>query len=302
MSTIDLFDDLPAFVAVVEAGSFAAAARRLNLSRSAVSKAIVRLEQRLAVRLFHRTTRSQNLTDDGQAFYEHCAMAVSALQAGKSMLESGRNVISGTLRVTMPVLFGRLRVAPILTRLADEHPDLSLELDFRDQHLDLVDAGMDLAIRLGPVGVGTGLMARRIVRRRMLVCAAPSYIERRGVPNGPDDLRRHEAVVYSRDGRVQGWKFLQSDGSISEVTLAARLRINDLGAILDTVLAGQGVAWLPEWLVSGHVAPGDLVELLPNCVSRSDDIHAVWPEAPYLPTRVRIAIDRLAGGLAQAQT
>lgn len=298
MSAIDLFDDVPAFVAVVELGSFAAAGRRLNLSRSAVSKAIVRLEQRLAVRLFQRTTRSQSLTDDGQSFYEHCEKAVSALQAGKNVLESGRKSVGGTLRVTMPVLFGRLCASPILMNLAVENPGLSLELDFRDQHLDLVDAGMDLAIRLGPIGVGTGLVARRIMRRRMLVCASPSYIERRGAPNDLADLSGHDAVVYSRDGRAQAWQFLWSAGPSTEVTPVARLRLNDLGAMLDAVLAGQGVAWLPEWLVSVSVARGELIELLPDHVSRSDDIHAVWPEAPHLPTRVRVAIDELARGLS----
>lgn len=301
MTTIDLFNDVPAFVAVVEAGSFADAAKRLHLSRSAVGKAIARLEERLHVRLFQRTTRSKSLTDDGQAFYEHCQQAMVALHAGKARLETGKKIITGTLRVTMPVLFGRLCAAPALMRLAVVHPGLSLELDFRDHHVDLIDTGMDLAIRNGPVGVVTGLATRRIARNRSIFCAAAAYVKRRGLPSSMEGLVEHEAIVYCRDGRSQIWQFHRSDGSPAEVTPPARLRLNDLGAMLDAVLAGQGIAWLPEWLVTRHFEDGDLIELLPDTASRLEEIHLVWPTAPHLPTRVRAAIDALSDCISKAK-
>ena len=298
MMMIDLFNDVPVFVAVVESGSFSAAGRRLHLSRSAIGKAIARLEERLAVRLFQRTTRSQRLTDDGQSFYEHCERAIDVLHTGTTLLETGRTKVAGTLRMSMPVLFGRLCVAPILLRLAADNPDLTLELDFRDHHLDLIEAGMDLAIRNGPIGVGTSLMARRIAKKRTIVCAAPGYVKRHGMPHDLAGLAHHNAIVYSRDGRAQSWDFLSPDGTLRSVMPAARLLLNDLGTMLDTVLAGQGIAWLPDWLVADSLRKGALVELLPDQRSRVEDIHVIWPEARHLPTRVRVAIDSLAAGLA----
>jgi len=254
------------------------------------------------VRLFQRTTRSQRLTDDGQSFYEHCQRAIDILQTGTTLLETGRTKVGGTLRISMPVLFGRLCVAPILLQLALDNPDLTLELDFRDHHLDLVEARMDLAIRNGPIGVGTGLMARRIAQKRTIVCAAPRYVELRGVPLDLAGLAHHTAIVYSRDGRTQSWDFLSPDGALRSVMPAARLRLNDLGTMLDTVLAGHGIAWLPDWLVADSLQKGALVELLPDEPSRLEDIHVIWPEALHLPTRVRIAIDSLAAGLANRGT
>ena len=301
MATIDLFNDVPAFVAVVESGSFSAAARRMYLSRSAIGKAVARLEERLGVRLFQRTTRSLSLTDDGQAFYEHCLQAINALQAGQAQVETGRKRVSGTLRISMPVLFGRLCVAPVLMQLAAANPELKLELDFRDHYLDLIDAGMDLAVRNGAAGVTTGLMARCIARKRTLLCAAPSYLARCGSPQDLADLAQHEAIVYSRDGRVHPWQLARKDQPPTELLPNARLRLNDLGTMLDAVLAGQGIGWLPEWLLADNLQRGALVELLPDESTQLGGIHLLWPDAPHLPTRVRIAIDALTEGLATAE-
>lgn len=295
---IDLLNDVPAFVAAVEAGGFSAAARRLNLSRSAVGKAVARLEDRLGVRLFQRTTRSHSLTDDGQAFYEHCQRALGELRAGKALLETGRKTAGGKLRVSMPVLFGRLRVAPVLTRLAATHPGLELELDFRDRHVDLVHDAFDLAVRNGALGGGPGLMARRIAHERTTVCASPAYVDRHGLPAGLPDLARHQAVTYCRNGRTQTWLFPREGGPPHEVAPPTRLRFDDLGAILDAAVAGFGLAWLPDWLVGDSIGSGDLVRVLPDAPSLVSDVHAIWPEAPHLPVRVRVAIDALATGIS----
>ena len=295
---IDSFDDVPAFVTVVEAGGFSAAARRLNLSRSAVGKAIARLEGRLGIRLFHRTTRSQSLTDDGQVFHEYCQRALGELRAGKELLESGRKTASGRLRISMPVLFGRLCVAPILTRLTTLHPDLALELDFRDSHVDLVHDGFDLVVRNGPLGGGSGLMTRRVAHERTMVCAAPAYVDRHGMPAGLPDLGRHQSIAYCRDRRTQVWLFPRDDGPPLEMSPVTRLRFDDLGAILDAAVAGFGLAWLPDWLVSDSIRSGRLVQVVHDAASLTSDVHAIWPETPHLPMRVRIAIDALVAGMA----
>jgi len=290
---IDSFDDVPAFVAVVEMGGFSAAAKRLNLSRSATSKAVARLEQRLNVRLFQRTTRSLGLTDEGQVFFERCDRAMAELRVGKALLESGRLIASGKLRISMPVLFGRMKVAPILLRLAEAHPALELELDFHDRLVDLVNDGFDLCVRNGPTGNAAGLMVRRIAREEMVVCASPSYLARHGAPGGPADLSGHKAIVYTRNGRTQIWRFPRGKLTPAEVSPPTRLRLDDLGAILDAAVAGYGLAWLPNWLIAENLQIGALVPLCSRTPALTSDICALWPEAPYLPVRVRVAINAL---------
>ncbi len=290
---IDSFDDVPAFVAVVETGGFSAAAKRANLSRSAISKAVARLEQRLGTRLFQRTTRSLGLTAEGQVFFECCDRAMAELRIGKALIESGHSIASGKLHVSMPVLFGRLMVAPIFLRLAEAHPALELELDFRDRHVDLVNDGFDLCIRNGPIGEGAGLMVRRIAQEEMIVCASPTYVARHGAPVAPEELSAHTAIVYTRNGRTQIWRFPRGKLTPAEVSPPTRLRLDDLGAILDAAVAGYGLAWLPNWLVAENLRTGSLVPLFGGTPALTTDICALWPEAPYLPVRVRVAIDTL---------
>lgn len=288
-------DDIPAFVTVVETGGFSAAARRMNVSRSAVGKAVARLEHRLGVRLFHRTTRRQSLTEDGQAFHERCRRALDELRAGAALLDSGRTTVSGKLRVSVPVLFGRLCVAPVLLNLAAIHPDLQIDLSFSDRPVDLIEDGFDLAIRNGALGDAPGLMARLVARPRTSVFAAPAYIGRHGAPATLDDVARHTAIVYARGGRIERWRFPRAGAAPLELSPSTRLRLDDLGAIADAAVAGFGLAWLPGWLVRAQVASGALVRIeLPALVS---DSHAVWPETPHLPLRVRVAIDALVAEL-----
>ena len=291
---IDLFADIPAFCAVVEAGSFSAAGRRLNLSRSAVGKAVARLERRLNVRLFHRTTRRQSLTEAGQTFYEYCQRASAELLAGKSVLESGRKTVTGRLRVSLPVLFGRLCIAPVLLRLTDSHPGLELDIGFSDRPLELIESGLDLAVRMGPLGDSPGLAARRIASERMAIFAGPAYIRQHGSPATLAELPRHHAVAYGRGGRVQGWLIPGEGTRPQDICPLARLRFDDLGAIADAAAAGYGLAWLPDWLVREQVQSGALVPVLAEVATHVSPIHAIWPETPYLPRRVRVAIDALA--------
>jgi DNA-binding transcriptional LysR family regulator len=194
----DRLGGIAAFVQAAESGSFALAAQRLNLTRSAVGKSIARLEQRLGMRLFHRTTRRQNLTDDGQAFYESCLRALRELENAEAALESGRQVPSGRLRVSMAVVFGRHCVAPILTRLAAGHPALELDLSFNDRPVDLIEDGFDLAVRGGAIADQDGLMMRRLGEQRMNVVATPGYLARHGTPQSLADLAAHDGVVYGR--------------------------------------------------------------------------------------------------------
>lgn len=293
----DVLNGVDVFVAAVETGSFAAAAERLHVTRSAVAKTIARLEARLDVRLLHRTTRSLTLTEDGQGYYEHCLRALEALRAGEAALESGRREAVGRLRVSMPMLFGKRCVAPVLARLAAEHPRLELELSFNDRRVDLIEDGFDLALRNGEISDGAGLMTRTVSLQRMSVCASPAYIDRNGRPESLDDLAAHQAVVYGRAGSVRAWQFPVGDGSSREVTPPSRMRFDDLEAIADAAEAGHGLAWLPCWLIRDKVRLGTLVPLLGNVPRRVFRTHAIWPQTPHLPLRVRLAIDALAAAL-----
>lgn len=292
-----MFTGVDAFVAAVETGSFAAAAERLHLTRSAVAKTIARVEARLGVRLFHRTTRSLALTAAGQGYFEHCRRAIDALRAGEAALEAGRLEPSGRLRVSVPVLFGRRCVAPILMRLTAAHPRLDLELSFSDRPVDVVADGFDLAIRNGAVGDGAGLMTRTVALQRMTVCAAPGYLARHGRPEALDDLAGHHAITYGRAGRTKAWQFPVAARGLVETTPPSRMQLDDLEAIADAAEAGHGLAWLPCWLIGERVRAGSLVELLdavPRLVTPS---HALWPQTTHLPLRVRAAIDALAADL-----
>ncbi|HAS1344269.1 TPA: LysR family transcriptional regulator [Enterobacter hormaechei] len=289
----DTLKDIPVFVASVEAGSFAQAAVRLHLSRSAVGKSIARLEERLGVRLFHRTTRSQRLTDNGALFYERCLRALEEIRGAESQLETGKHQASGRLRVAVPVLFGRQCIAPLLIELAQEHPGLELEMSFSDRVVDLVEEGFDMAVRNGALADSSVLVARRLGEHRMVLCAAPDYLLKNGQPQTVDDLRQHTAINYTRAGRVLPWQLMDYDGTSRTFIPRSSLNMDDLQAICDAALAGHGLAWLPCWMVIKEIQQGDLVPLLKQAPDVRFDVHAVWQQTPHLPLRVRIAIDML---------
>ncbi|WP_406869152.1 LysR family transcriptional regulator [Paraburkholderia fungorum] len=290
---IDLFNDVPAFVAAAEAGSFAAAGRKLHLSRSAVGKAIARIEARLGVRLFNRTTRAQLLTDEGHAFLARCVRATEELREGAALIEAGRSKVRGLLRVTMPVLYGRLKVAPLLMRLTDEHPELTIELDLRDRRVSLVDEGFDLAVRIGPSETTVGLSSCAIGKHATLLCAAPSLIERLGMPSSLDDLDRYDALVYHRDNWSERWTFPDDGGRMTLIEPTSRIRAADLGVIMDAAISGRGIAWLPDWLIEDELESGRLLQLLPDLPVRQRDINLFWVTTPTIPGRLQLAIDAL---------
>ena len=293
----DPLQGVAVFVEAVEAGGFAAAAAKLNLSRSAVGKTVARLEERLGVRLFHRTTRSQALTQDGQVFYERCLRALGELREGEALLDSGKQEVAGRLRVSMPVIYGRHCVAPILRDLARAHPKLELDLSFNDRLVDLLEDGFDLVIRnagIRGLDTGDGLTARRVGFQRMTVCASPAYLRKHGTPRTLEALSAHEAIRYVRSGAIRAWLFPQEDGSNLEFIPNARLRFDDLEAILDAAIAGMGLAWLPCWLIQDALRDKKLVRVLTDHPGLCFDVHALWPTTPHLPVRVRAAIDALA--------
>lgn len=282
-----------AFVEVVEAGSFSDAAVRLRVTRSAVGKVIARLEQRLGVTLFHRTTRRQSLTDDGQAYYERCVRALAELNAAEDAIENGRREPTGRLRVSVPVLFGRCCVAPILLGLARAYPRLEIEISFTDRVVDLIEEGFDLAVRVGVLPDSPNLIARRLGIQRMAICASPAYLEMNGRPASAEDLTGHTSVVYGRGGSASPWRVREHDGRVHESHMVGQLRFDDMQAIADAAVAGAGLAWLPCWLIAKHVAAGQLVLVMDSERVMATEIHAVWPQTNRLAAKTRLAIDAL---------
>jgi DNA-binding transcriptional LysR family regulator len=289
----DRLTGITTFVRVVEAGNFSLAAERLHLTRSAVGKTIARLEQRLGVLLFHRNTRGLSLTHEGQTYYDRCLRALSELDAADAELDNGRREPQGTLRVSAPKLLGRHCITPILMALLDRYPELRLDITFNDRVADLVEEGFDLAIRIGPLADSASIIARRLGKQYLALCAAPAYLATRGTPEHIPALNGHSALAYHRSGEDVGWHQLLAETAPGDLNIDIRLRLDDLHALADAAVSGAGLVWLPNWLLARYLHNGVLVPVLGQLQLIPSEIHAVWPQTRYLPAKTRAAIDVL---------
>ena len=294
---MDRLTSMEVFVRAVDLGSFAAAADALDLSGPMVGKHVRFLEERLGVRLINRTTRRQNLTDFGRAYYERCRVVLAEADAADALAADQLSEPRGKLRVTMPAHFGRHCVTPVLLALAQQYPALELDLSLTDRFADLAEDDYDLAIRTGIPEDKGGVIARRVARQCMVVCAAPSYLETHGRPQQIEDIGGHQGIIYRRSGRIRPWLFPRGDQPATEVTPANRLRLDDLDAIADAAVMGMGLAWLPYWLVRERIETGALEQLLPDQPGFLYDAYALWLQTPQLPLKVRLAVDALAAAL-----
>lgn len=299
---MDRLTSMAVFVKSVDLGSFAAAADALGLSGPMVGKHVRSLETRLGARLLIRTTRRQSLTDFGQAYYERCKVVLAEVEAADALAADQLGEPRGKLRVTMPVHFGRHCVAPVLLRLAQQYPALELDLSFNDRFVDLAEGDYDIAIRTGDLADKAGVIARRVARQRMIVCASPAYLKTHGHPATVAALGQHQAIVYRRSGRVSPWLFPRDGHPPQEIVPANRVRMDDLDAIADAATLGMGLAWLPSWLISDRIQMGALVALLPDRPAFLYDACALWLRTPQLPRKVRLAVDALAEALPAMMT
>lgn len=298
---MDRLESMAVFVRAVDLGSFAAAAVALDLSGPMVGKHVRFLEERLGVRLLNRTTRRQSLTDFGRAYYERCRVVLAEAEAADALAADQFSEPRGKLRVTMPAHFGRHCVTPILLQLARQYPMLELDLSLSDRFADLAEDGFDLAIRTGALDDKAGVIARRVARQGMVVCAAPAYLQRHAEPRRIEDLADHQAIVYRRLGQVvQPWLFVREGQAAQELIPAGRLRLDDLDAIADAAAEGMGLAWLPYWLARERIQAGALVALLSDQPRYLYDCHALWLQTPHLPLKVRLAVDALAAALPKS--
>jgi LysR family transcriptional regulator for bpeEF and oprC len=284
---------LAAFAETARHGSFAAAARTLGTAPSTLAKSVGRLERSLGLRLFHRTTRQVTLTDDGRRLFQRCERVLAELEALQEEASGARTAPAGTLRIDMPAVFGRQAVMPVLARLLEAHPALSVDARFSDTFVDLVREGLDLAIRIGPLADST-LVARRFASQTLKLVASPAYLARAGAPHGLQDLAAHRHIVFSPpgQGRDRPLRFRSGRHTV-ELQPTPRLRLDDGEAMVDAAVIGLGLAQVPDYMAAAPLADGRLVELLPGHRPPAVPIHAVMPANRLVPARVRVVLDAL---------
>ena len=287
---IDNLTDLRVFTRIVATGSLSQAGRELNLSLAVISKRLAALEDRLGVRLVNRTTRRLAATQEGAEFFDRCQRILADLDEAEAAVTTGRTSPKGLLRVTAAVAFGRRRIAPAIAGFVARHPDIQVELDLTDRIVDLVDSGLDIAIRVGALP-DSSLIARKLVENYRVVVASPDYLARHGVPRTPADLADHECLCLSLLG--DAWSFIGPDGPL-QVKVTARLCTNDGEAGHEWALAGAGLVMKSIWDVGEDLAAGRLVRVLADWQSPATAIHAVYPTSRHLSAKVRSFVDYLA--------
>ncbi|MDH3473352.1 MAG: LysR family transcriptional regulator [Rhodospirillales bacterium] len=294
-------DAMALFARVVETGSFTGAAAQLGLSKSSASKQVGRLEARLGARLLNRTTRRLALTEAGQAFFEGCQRVVAEAAAAEQAVTQLAAAPRGVLRVNAPMSFGVLHVAPALPALLAACPELALDLTLNDRRVDLIEEGYDMAIRIGALG-DSSLIARRLAPSHRVLCAAPSYLDQHGRPQAPEDLAKHDCLVYSYQSLGREWRLASSGGGPGggpdgerRVKIAGRLAVNNGDALLSAAVGGFGINFLPSFIAGEALRSGRLERLLPGWRdAEQSGVYAVYPAGRNLAPKVRVFIDFLA--------
>lgn len=286
-------EGLREFVAVVEHGGFTASAEVLGVSTSFVSRQVKRLEQRLNARLLHRTTRAVRLTDMGRIYYERSREILDRLEALESDMADLQQQPKGLVRVTAAGIYAEHFVAPALAEFVATYPEVSVELDTSMRVVDIVAEGYDLAIRMSALA-DSSLVARRVARRRLMVCASPAYLERHGRPKTPDDLRSHNCLTLPH----MAWRFAYPNG-VRSVRVRGSWTSDNGRTLVAAALRGLGVIRLADYYVDVELAGGELVVLLERYEIQDAATWIVYPERQHLPTRVRFMVDFLAERLSR---
>jgi DNA-binding transcriptional LysR family regulator len=279
---------MEAFVLVVDSGSFSGAARQLRIGQPAVSKAIAQLEEFLGVHLLLRTTHGLTPTQSGQNFYEHAKRVIESAEEAVLAARGPGAELSGCLRVSAAVTFARLHVMPLLPAFLEAHPSLDIDLFLDDRNIDLIEAGIDVALRMGAL-TDSSLTARRIGQRRRLVLGSPDYFSKAGVPTTPMDLVGHQAVIYDQRGGGATWVFRKDSAEIS-LTLRGRVRATAAEAIREAVLSGLGLTICSEWMFAPELKSGQVRAVLQDWTLPAIDLWAVFPTGRRASAKARAFI------------
>ena len=294
---MDRFADLSMFVAVVDSGGISAAAERLGVAKSAVSRRLADLEGRLGAQLLRRTTRRLTLTDSGRAFHERAKNILADLEEAEQSVSQAHGALRGRLKVALPLAYGIRHVGPLITEFMALHPAVEFDLDFNDRRIDLMQEGFDLAIRVARLP-DSSLIARRLAPVPSALCASPDYLARRGTPARAADLAGHEALVYSNLANPDTWNFVGPEGQPGSVKVPVRLRANNGEFLTRAAVAGHGIILHPTFYLDEAIRAGELVPLLTDHAWPQVNAYAVYPPTRHLSRRVRALVDFLAERLA----
>lgn len=297
VNTMDTIDGMRTFVTVVNAGSFTAAAERLDLSQALVSKYVGQLEARLGVRLLNRTTRRLSLTEVGRAYHERCMQLLESFDELEAAVQERHSTPRGHLRISAPLTFGELYLTPLISEFLQREPGISVDLQLNDRFVDLLDEGVDVAIRMGKLE-DSQLVARRLGRSRLVLCAAENYLARAGTPEHPRDLADHVCILDSNLRSFPHWPF-HAAGEDFTVRVSGRFTVNSAQAARKMALAGQGVALCPDYVVGDDLGQGRLRALLGEFQAPAPGIYALYPHSRYLAAKVRAFVDFLVGRFAE---
>jgi DNA-binding transcriptional LysR family regulator len=289
---MDLLSSMKVFVAVVDGGSFAAAADKLETSRAMASKQVQKLEEHLGTRLLNRTTRKLSLTETGREFYERSAQIMADVEEAEQVAGQMASIPRGVLKVTMPLSYGQHALASLAAEYSQQYPQVRLDIALSDRKVDLVEEGFDLAVRIGAMPQ-SGLIARKIGRVHSIVCAAPAYLAKFGTPQAPEDLSAHACLGYTLSGSGAEWR-LEGTDRTAVVPISGPIRADNGDMLALAAASGAGLVFLPHFILADGLAAGRLVRVLPGWQSGAMGVHAVYPSRKHLSAKVRTFVDLLA--------
>jgi DNA-binding transcriptional LysR family regulator len=289
---MDRFENMNAFIRVVEAGSISGAAERLGVAKSAVSRRLKELEEHLGVELFHRTTRRMNLTDTGRAFYHQSVRILEDILEAELATSQAHGTLKGRLKIALPSSFGLMHMGPAISGFSQAHPKIEFDLDFNDRVVDLIQEGFDLAIRIANLP-DSSLIARRFAPIQFVMCASPVYLEQMGMPQSPDELRDHQCLVYSLLRDFEYWHLTDSNGEEIRTKIHPYLKASTGEFLRDAAVEGLGIILLPSFIAYKEIERGALVPILKDYKLPQMDAYAIYPQTRHLSQRVRAFVDFL---------
>jgi len=290
---MDVMHSMSIFRRVAEAKSFSAVARESNLSQSTVSKHIAALENRLGAKLLNRSTRYLKLTEAGEEYYHHCIRILNDFQEAEASVGKGKIKPTGTLRISTSAAFGRTLILPNLYEFFSLYPEINVDLIFDDNYTDLVKAGIDLAVRIGPLE-DSSLIAKKIGSSPRVIVASPKYLLKHGRPEKPADLRKHDCLYYTLTRSPDIWYFNSIQKGDESVQVSGRLKASSPDAICDAAIEGMGISILSEWYIKKHIQAGHLIVIMHDYKPTTYNIHAIYPERRFVPQKVKRMIEFLA--------
>ena len=286
------FESMDTFIRVVEAGSISGAADRLGVAKSAVSRRLKELEERLGVELFHRTTRRMNLTDTGRTFYHQSVRILDDVVEAELATSQVHGELQGSLRVALPLSFGLMHLGPAINDFLQKHPQIEFDLDFNDRKIDLIQEGFDLAIRIAKLP-DSSLIARPLAPIQAVMCASPDYLDRMGTPVVPEDLLAHQCLVYNLSRDFETWHFQDTKGNLVFAKINPYLKSSNGEFLTDAAVNGLGITYIPVFITYKEIARGRLVPIMREYIRPQINAYAIYPQTRHLSQRVRAFVDFL---------